>query len=105
MDGQLRYSVMGVQVIAAIDRGASQTVDELHEQIDSGNIFLWLHEKEPEIDQSLYQDEDRAAMLKFFQRLGSAGDAKRKYGVEENGLCLFLAYCFEGLQHEARANG
>jgi len=103
MDRELRYAAMGVQLIAAIDRGASRAVDELHEQIDSGDIFLWLHEKEPEIDQSLYQDEDRAAMLKFFQRLGSAGDARRKYGVEENGLCLLLAYCFEGVQHEARA--
>ena len=102
MDGQLRYSMMGVELIAAIDRGASHPVDELHEQIDNGGLFLWMHEKEPEIDQSLYQDEDRTAMLKYFQHLGSTADAKRKYNVEENGLCLLLAYCFEGLQHEVR---
>jgi hypothetical protein len=103
MDGQLRYAVMGVQLIAAIDRGASHAVEELQAQLDSGGLFIWLHEKEPEIDQSLYQDEDRAAMLRFFQHLGSAADARRKYGVEENGLCLLLAYCFEGVQHEGRA--
>ncbi len=102
MNGQLRYSMLGVQLIGAIDRGASHPVEELHEQVQSGGLFLWIHDKEPEIDQSLYLDEDRAAMLKFFQRLGSAADAKRKYNVEENGLCLLLAYCFEGLQHELR---
>jgi len=74
-----------------------------HEQIENGDLFLWIHDKEPEIDQSLYLDDDRSAMLVFFQRLGSAADAKRKYNVEENGLCLLLAYCLEGLQHELRS--
>jgi len=103
MDGQLRYSMMAVQLIATIDRGASHPVGELHEQIENGDLFLWIHDKEPEIDQSLYLDDDRSAMLGFFQRLGSAADAKRKYNVEENGLCLLLAYCLEGLQHELRS--
>jgi hypothetical protein len=102
MDTQLRYSILGTQVIALLDRGASHSVDEVKEQIDKDGLFLWLHEKEPEIDQSLYNDEDRDAMQKFFRHLGDAADARRKYGIEDNGLCLLLAYCFEGLQHEAR---
>jgi hypothetical protein len=102
MDAQLRYTQMGFEVIAAIDRGAHLDVEEMSEQIDSDGLFQWLHEKEPDIDQSLYLDADRAAMLRFFKRRGNAADARRKFGVEENGLCLLAAYCFEGLQHENR---
>ena len=39
------------------------------------------------------------SFTKFFKGLGDAADGKRKFGVEENGLCLLAAYCFEGLQH------
>lgn len=102
MDAQLRYTQMGFEILAAIDRGASLDPGELREQIDSGSFFQWLREKEPDIDQSLYLDEDRTAMLRFFQRRGDVADARRKYGVEENGLGLLAAYCFEGLERAGR---
>lgn len=104
MDAQLRYMQMGADLIAVIDRGATLDLGELHEQIANDGLFQWLHEKEPEIDQSLYLAEDRAAMLKFFKRRGSVADARRKYRIEENGLCLLVAYCFEGLEHACREN-
>ncbi len=102
MDAELRYTQMGFEVLAAIDRGASLDPGKLREQIDNGGFFQWLREKEPDIDQSLYLEEDRAAMLRFFQRRGDVADARRKYGVEENGLGILAAYCFEGLEHTIR---
>ncbi len=98
MDAELRYTQLGFEVIASIDRGISVDVDDLRQHIDDDGLFQFLRDKDPEIDHSLYTAEDRAAVTKFFQHLGNAADGKRKYGVEENGLCLLAAYCFEGLQ-------
>jgi hypothetical protein len=103
MDAELRYTQLGFEVIASIDRGISVSVDELRQHIDDDDIFQFLRDKDPEIDHSLFTAEDRAAVTKFFRQLGSAADARRKYGVQENGLCLLAAYCFEGLEHSKRA--
>lgn len=99
MDGELRYTMLGFEVIAAVDRGGSVRVDELRQHIDNDTLFQFLRDSDPEIDHSLFQAEDQAAVTKFFKGLGDAADGKRKFGVEENGLCLLAAYCFEGLQH------
>ena len=71
MDAELRYTQLGFEVIASIDRGISVSVDDLRQHIDDDNIFQFLRDQDPEIDHSVFTAEDRAAVMKFFATLAA----------------------------------
>lgn len=47
---------------------------------------------------SLLSGDDRDALLRFFGSLANSVDARRKFGIEHNGLLLLVAYAMEGIQ-------
>ena len=55
-----------------------------------------------DIDLSIFDETKRAALVAEWQDLLNAVDARRKFGVEKNGLCLLVAYCLEGIQAGGR---
>jgi hypothetical protein len=86
-----------------LDNGKSLSCEETVAHIDDGSLFSWLtSEFADEVDLSLYKDEDRQTMLSLFQDLANAVDARRKFGVENNGIALLAAYCFEAIQRIGR---
>jgi hypothetical protein len=94
-------------ILHLIDRGERLPISEVREHIDDGTIFEWLKARFPNdaIDLSLYdvgRPDDRSAVLELFQGLNDAVDARRKFGVEEDGLCLLIAYCTEGVQQASQ---
>jgi hypothetical protein len=98
-----RYSFLAFELNALLDRGLSIHVEETHKRIADGTLFDWLEERfrpEPNyLDLSLYEGPERQGMLEIFGSLSNAVDAKRKMGVERNGLALLVAYCIEVMQH------
>lgn len=91
----------------AIDTGKYADVgfDEVGRAIDNGTIFGFLAKRlEGDIDLSIFDATRKAELLTEWQDLRNAVSARRKFGVEKNGLCLLLAYCLEGIQRRQDSN-
>lgn len=99
MDKTLRLTTLGFSLNSLLDHGETASIEDVHKHISDGSLFTWLSGTYGGgIDLSLYQPEDETAVLDLFGNLASAVNARRKFGVERNGLALLAAYCFEGLQ-------
>jgi hypothetical protein len=93
--------MLAFQLNSALDsrRYANVTYKEVTHHIDLGTIFDFLATRLGEdIDLSLYDDAKRTELVAEWQSLLNAVDARRKFGVEKNGLCLLVAYCLQGIQ-------
>lgn len=88
---------------AAIDKGHKTDWEETQEHIEAGDIFSWLKTQNFSIDLSLYNG-DRAHIAEEISQewqnlyAGYAGSERRKWGVENNGLNLLLAWTNEIIQ-------
>jgi hypothetical protein len=98
-----RYSFLAFQLNGLLDQGQSIPIDEAHDRIHDGSLIDWLADRyggEPHyFDVSLYDAEERELILKVFESMSDAIDAKGKLGVAHNGIALCLAYCIEVMQH------
>ena len=83
------------------------TIDEVYSQIENRNILPYLNERTNELsDFSLLINDDGTCTEfvnvyhEYMERLYNAcsGDHRRKWGVENKGLCLVLAWTNEILQ-------
>lgn len=99
-----RYTFLGFQVLALIDKGEQWSYDEAMDALaDGGDLLAVLDERfGPAIDLSLYAQDERTEIHEHFAGLASAVDSRRKFGVENSGLSLIVAYCFELIQRELR---
>ena len=95
-----------LQLNAEIDSGSTASIDEVEDQIEAGSLFTWLRDRYPGLDLSVvtapgYGDAD--GILAGLQQLlgGYRGSERRKWGVENNGLCLLLAWTNELIQQHA----
>jgi hypothetical protein len=99
MNETLRFTLLGFYLNALLDRGDALDIDDTHKHVSDGSLFGWLKENfGGDLDLSLYRPEDEAVVLELFESLSNAVNSRRKFGVEQNGLALLLAYCLEGLQ-------
>ena len=92
---------------AALDTGnyADLSLDVVGTAIDNGTIFDLLAKKlEGDIDLSIFDAAKKAEIIAEWQDLRNAVSARRKFGVENNGLCLLIAYCLEGIQRRQDSN-
>ncbi len=95
----IRFTYLSFQLNSLLDKKKFLDYQETINHIESGNILEWLKEKfSEEIDLSLYDNKDKKEVVGLFQDLTSAVDAKKQFGVNENGISLLLAYCLEGIQ-------
>jgi hypothetical protein len=73
------------------------------DQIEAGTIFAYLATTlVGNIDLSTYSDADKTELVEEWQSLNSTIDAKRKFGVENKGLCLLMAYIIQGIQQRSK---
>jgi hypothetical protein len=99
MKPKTRYTFLGFYLVSLLDSGRSLGWDETIKHIEDGSLFVWLKDQfGDDIDLSLYRPEDEQVMLDLFLNLANAVDARRKFGVEHNGLALLAAYCLEAIQ-------
>ena len=82
------------------------TIDEVHKAIERKDIIPWLAERTAgDSDFSLYTDVDTYSVyLEFYYEQmvniygGYAGQERRKWGVENLGLCVLIAWTNEIIQ-------
>jgi hypothetical protein len=99
MNETLRFTSLGFQLNALLDRGEALDIGDTRKHISNRSLFGWLRESfGDELDLSLYRPDDEAEVLGLFESLSNAMNSRRKFGVEQNGLALLVAYCLEGLQ-------
>lgn len=112
MDEILRFTQLGFELNAILDRVHGEgshreeaaTIAEAYRHIEDGSLFDWLvgYDLDNLVDLSLFDPDDRAAILEAFGGLANAVDPGRKFGVREGGINLLIAYCFECVQRVAR---
>ena len=91
-----------------VDGGYHEGVpmEEAKTHIDRGDVFDWLSQKfAGHIDLSIYpaNGKTRGEITKGLQDIlgGNSGRERRKWGVENNGICLLIAWVNELVQQRA----
>jgi hypothetical protein len=98
MNEVLRYTLLAFQLNHLVDEDNRLDIEETYNHIQDGTLFAWLKHQFGDIDISLYKDDDREAVVDYFERLMVSVDTSRKFGIEQNGLCLLVTYCLQGIQ-------
>lgn len=103
MNSPVRYTFLGFYLNSLVDEGNFLDLEETHQQIRNRTLFKWLKEKFDEnIDLSIYSKTELDELQHLFENLSVSTDEERKMGVKKNGLCLLVAYCFQGLQQDKK---
>ncbi len=91
---------------SAIDTGRYDdlSIDQVRQEIRAGTIFRFLTTKlGDDIDFSILDTKTETGLLFEWQDMEAAIPARKKFGVENRGLPLLVAYLLEGIQRRARA--
>ena len=91
----------------ALDTGKYQdvTFDEVAREIRNGTIFEFLARRlAGDIDLSIFGLAERTEIEAEWADMLAAVSARRKFGVERNGICLLIAYLLEGIQRRQDSN-
>ncbi|GHC66572.1 hypothetical protein [Ulvibacter litoralis] len=95
------FTFLGFHFNSLVDQGEFVDFKLMHNKISSGNLFEWLTELfGDKLDFSLFTKEEIKKIESFFLSLSEYTDENRKMGINKNGLCLLVAYCFEGAQRK-----
>lgn len=97
-----------LQLNSLLDTGKYDdiSIEEVHEQIDNGNILRFLQERAgDDIDLSIHLNTDvygdfERFYVEYLQSIyhAYAGNERRKWGVENKGVCLLIAWTNEIIQ-------
>ncbi|MBF0327210.1 MAG: hypothetical protein HQL42_19385 [Alphaproteobacteria bacterium] len=89
---------------SAIDTGRYKvTFNEVAAEIEAGTIFDFLAKRlSGNIDLSIFDTNDRNELVAEWQDMLAAINARRKMGIENNGICLLIGYLLEGIQRRYR---
>ncbi|MEG3144193.1 hypothetical protein U1839_05960 [Sphingomonas sp. RT2P30] len=91
-----------LELSALIDSGAHEgtTIDDVEQHIADGDLFPWLAQRFSRLDLSLHRGRsDREINDGLNDILGGyAGQERRKWGIENNGICLLLSWTNELIQ-------
>lgn len=99
MKHPVTFTFLGFYLNLLVDSGEFLDLSETHKKLNQGGLFLWLKSLYGDrFDISLYSKTELDAIEEFFGNLSNSVDEERKMGISKNGLCLLVAYCFEGLQ-------
>jgi hypothetical protein len=87
---------------AALDARQGLDIALTRKSIDDGSVFDLLQAQIPNIDLSIVRHRPEEKEIKLaWENLANAVDAKRKFGVQSDGVCLLLAYTIELIQSHA----
>jgi hypothetical protein len=85
-----------------LDKGITFTVEETNQHIENKDVIDWLEKKFPfgseiGLDFSMFKDPHRHFIHEKLESYwgGYAGDERRKWGIENNGLCILICWSVE----------
>lgn len=94
------------EVAVLLDKGAIRSIENVHSHIEQKNLINWLESEFPineyGIDFSLFQNKERDYIHNHLFSLWEvrAGDERRKWGIENNGLCLLISWVTEKIRED-----
>ena len=109
--GELRLSditLLAFKLNSLMDAEDRVPIAEVQEHLEDKTVFRWLEER---LDRDHFsityaeQSDAEETLLDLFSQLWNAVDARRKFGIEHDGIALLLAYCIEAIQQWAQAHG
>jgi hypothetical protein len=99
-----KYRFLLWQLIAALDTGNYDGLDieEVKAHASAGTISKFLVDRfGAGSDFSLFEQPDWASFDETVASMANAIDAWRKFGVQNKGISLLMAYALQGLQMES----
>ncbi len=98
----LVYLTFGLN--ALIDKGLSVPLEEVKGLWKEKKAIEELERKFPlekeDRNRSPLEKGTKAELDEIFQSMATTIDEQKKFGIENNGLCLLIAYCQEQIQRE-----
>ena len=91
----------------AIDTGKYNDIglQEVADHVEAGTIFDFLQTRLiDDIDLSTFEKEKQQELTIEWQDMLQAMNPRRKFLIENNGLCLLVAYLLEGIQRRQDNN-
>jgi hypothetical protein len=102
------FTLLVLHLNSMLDTGKFDgiTIEEVHRHIDDRSVLQWLQEiGQRSIDLSVHLDANvygnfEEMYSNYLQNIsgGYRGQERRKWGVENRGLCLLIAWTNEALQ-------
>lgn len=89
------------EISVLLDRGNSYSIEEVEKHIEDKDIVDWIEREFPfennGIDFSLFKQENRDYLHDEYESIlgGYRGQERRKWGIENNGLCLLISWGIE----------
>ena len=74
------------------------SIESIKSQIRTNSIFDYLVEHIADLQLSLLTEDEKTELLEEWGDFVDCIEEKRKMGIENRGLCLLLAYIFQGIQ-------
>jgi hypothetical protein len=97
----LSFTFIGFYLNSLVDKGEEMPIGEVKKHLASNELLKYLQRKYAlEFDMSLFTPDDFKKIENFFSSCFNSIDARKKFGVSNNGLCLLVAYCFEAAQRK-----
>ena len=98
---------MAFYLNSALDSGkyAGISFKDVADHIEDGTIFDFLRTRlKDDIDLTLYGQNEQNELITEWQDMLAAVNARKKFGVENNGICLLIGYLLEGIQRRQDNN-
>ena len=104
---ELTFLILELSALIDSEAHAGVGIDEVEDHIESGDLFTWLKTRFPTLDLSIYAptasrnvgEEITAALDRILG--GYKGKERRKWGIQNNGICLLLSWTNELIQQRA----
>lgn len=94
-----KLSVLGFYLNRALDSGkySNITINKIAEKIENKTILKYL-EEDIYVDLGYLTDDDKKELIDEWSSMWGTIYENKKLLVRNNGLCLLIAYLFEGIQ-------
>ena len=90
------------EIAYLLDKGIVYSIDEVEKHIDSKDVIDWLENEFPlsgdvVVDFSIYEAHDKVFIHDNLYAWygGYAGKERKKWGIENNGLCILICWLTE----------
>lgn len=92
------FTHLAYNILSLIDEGESITPTEFHNHLRNKDLFVWLQDKYGnKLDLSLYSGNKIQSLDQLFAKMDI--DEGRKFGTENNGLCMIIGHCLNFIQY------
>ncbi|MGH2948246.1 MAG: hypothetical protein ACRDPC_18660 [Solirubrobacteraceae bacterium] len=90
-----KVHVLASELTHLLDEGVRVDLEETRERLSNGTVLDWFEEQfkgEPHyVDISLYDADERWTIMRALDNIAVAFNARRKFGVKNNGIALLHA--------------